>query len=97
MGFTCPGKGSGIGEERRGEGGTDDAVELAPFVALRSPLRVLRFTRAELPEVFGRFGRCVGEELHFDAAEGFACRGGLVRRRGFNYDVAQFGMRIERE
>lgn len=56
--------------------GTDDAVEFAPFVALRSALCVLRLARAELPEVFGRLGRRVGEKLHFDAAERFACERG---------------------
>jgi len=73
----------GKGGERR----TDDAVEFAPFVALRSPLRVLRLARAELPEVFRRFGRRVAEELHLDAAEGFACEGGggVVRGRGGHY------------
>lgn len=50
-------------------------MEFAPFVALRSPLRVLGLAGAELPEVLGRFGCRVGEELHFDAAEGFACEG----------------------
>ncbi len=53
-------------------GNTYNTVELAPFVALRSSLSVLRLARAKLAEVFGRFGGDVGEELHFDAAERFA-------------------------
>jgi len=53
-------------------------VKFAPFVALRSALGVLRLARAELPEVFRRFGRRVSEELHLDAAEGFACEGAVL-------------------
>ena len=47
-------------------------METAAFVALRSALGVLGLAGAELAEVLGRFGDGVGEELHFDAAEGFA-------------------------
>ncbi len=53
----------------------DDAVEFAAFVALWSALGVLALAGAELPEVFGGFGDGVGEELHLDSAEGFACVG----------------------
>ena len=56
-----------------GQGETDDAVELAPFVALRAALGAFGLAGAELAEVLGRFGRGVGEEFHFDAAEGFTC------------------------
>jgi len=52
---------------------TYHSVEAGAFVALRPPLGVLGLAGAELAEVFGGFGDDVGEEFHFDAAEGFAC------------------------
>lgn len=44
-------------------------VELGPFVALGSALRVLRLARTELAEVLRSSRRDVGEELHFDTAQ----------------------------
>jgi len=63
-------------------------VEPGAFIALRSALRVFGFAGAELAEVFGGFGDDVGEEFHFDAAEGFAwvCMLGVGSKQagGFN-------------
>ena len=47
---------------------TYNAVELAPFVALRSALGILVLACAVLAEVFGGLGGGVGEELYFHAA-----------------------------
>jgi len=49
-----------------------DSVEFAPLVPLRSSLGVLGLACAELTEVFGRLGRYVGEEFHFDPPEGLS-------------------------
>ena len=50
----------------------DHAVEFATFVALRFAEGGFVLAGAELAEVFGSLGDGVAEELHFDAAEGFA-------------------------
>lgn len=55
---------------------TYDSMEFTPFIPLRSTLSVFGLARAELTEVFGRFGGRICEEFHFDAAKGFACGGG---------------------
>lgn len=48
-------------------------MELAPLIPLRPAEIVLRLARAELPEVLGRLGDHVHEELELDASEGFSC------------------------
>ena len=47
-------------------------MEFTPFIPLRVSLSVFCFARAVLAEIFGGFGRYVGEEFHFDSAEGFS-------------------------
>jgi hypothetical protein len=51
---------------------TYNAMELGALVSDRAAVGPARLARAELPEVLGRSGHCVGEELHLDAAEGLA-------------------------
>lgn len=48
-----------------------DAVELAPFVALRKAPRILGLASAVLAEILCGAGDDVGEELNLDAAERF--------------------------
>lgn len=52
--------------------GRDHAVEFRGFVALRFAQWGFVLASAELAEVFGGSGHGAAEELHFDAAEGFA-------------------------
>ena len=52
----------------------DDAVEFAPFVALRLSSMILVFSRAKLSEVLGGAWDSVGEELHLDPSERFAAQ-----------------------
>jgi len=47
-------------------------MELGALVSDRTAVGPARLARAELPEVLGRPGHCVGKELHFDAAESLA-------------------------
>lgn len=49
------------------------SVKLAALVALRSSLRVLRLSRAELPKVLRRSRHKVSKELHLDPAQRLAC------------------------
>ncbi len=71
-------------------------MEAGAFVALRPPLGVLRLAGAELAEVFRGFGDDVGEEFHFDAAEGFACGLlGAISQRFARFETAtEDGMMI---
>lgn len=48
-------------------------MELAALVSLRPPEIVLALARAELPEVLGRLGNHVCEELELDPSEGLSC------------------------
>ncbi len=52
---------------------THHPMKFATFIPLRMSPWIFTFTRAKLAEVFGGFGHDVGEEFHFDAAEGFPC------------------------
>jgi hypothetical protein len=47
-------------------------VEFTPFVTLWPAQVVFVLAGAELAEVLGGLGDCVGEELNFDAAEWLA-------------------------
>ena len=51
------------------------AMELAPFVALRSPLGILGFSGTELTEILSSFGSDVSKEFHLDPAQRFAYAG----------------------
>lgn len=51
---------------------THNSMEFTPLIPLRIPLRVFRLAGTILAEILGGFGRDVGKEFHFDAAEGFA-------------------------
>ena len=75
----------------------DHAVELAALVPLRPAEVVLRLARAELAEVLGGAGGGRGEELHFDAAEGFAGQGEVEEDYGVGLGVGHCGYRCFRE
>lgn len=57
--------------EKSVEGGSYHSVELATFVALGLPFRVLGLASAKLAEVLCRLGSCVGKELHFNPPKRF--------------------------
>jgi hypothetical protein len=57
-------------------------VKFRPLISLRFSSRIFRLARAELSEVFGGAGDDVGEEFHFDAAQGFAAEGDVEEDDG---------------
>ena len=66
-------------------------MELRALVALRAAEVVFRLAGAELAEVFGGAWDGVGEELHFDAAEGFAAEGEVEEDDGIFCGCGHFG------
>ena len=58
------------------------AVEPATLVALRSTERIFCLARAELAEVLRGAWNDVGEDFHFDPAQGFAAEGDVEEDDG---------------
>lgn len=55
-------------------------MKLAPFVALRPALSILRLTGAKLTKILCSLGSEVGEKLHLDSSQGLAYMGEMLIR-----------------
>jgi hypothetical protein len=67
-------------------------MELGALVSDRAAVGPARLARAELPEVLGRPGHDVLEELHLDAAERLAC---AISAHALSPITASFGFEVQ--
>ena len=71
--------------------GRNDAVERRAFVPKQGPafLRLSLFTRAQSPEILGRFGDGIRKKFHRDAAGGFSPNGNVKEDLGVGAFVGE--------